>query len=83
MYAKGAKRRNSLPMQYCTLGSIKLRHVDHSKFVSYSLFVILIEYNKSTKAKSSLRSTIRKFKFSKKLNPPEVSHETSMDRQTL
>ena len=75
LYSKGARRRNSLPMQYCTLAPIILRWVDNMNFASYTFFDIFIKSNKSFKAMSSLSSTIRKLKIYTRHPPPGLSRD--------
>ena len=75
LYSKGARRRNFLPMQYCTLAPIILRKVDNINFAPYTFFDIFIKSNKSPKAMSSLRSTVRKLKIYTRHPPPGLSRD--------
>ena len=64
VYLRRSKHSSSLPTQYCNLGSDFLRQVGDSNYVLYDTFGVLIDCIKSLESRSSLRSTIRKFKFS-------------------
>ena len=62
-------------MQYCTLAPIILRKVDNINFAPYTFFDIFIKCNKSPKAMSSLRSTVRKLKIYTRHPPPGLSRD--------
>ena len=62
-------------MQYCTLAPIILRKVDNINFAPYTFFDIFIKSNKSPKAMSSLRSTVRKLKIYTRHPPPGLSRD--------
>ena len=71
LYLNVPKRSSSLPTQDCKLWFI-LRQVGGRNYVLHDTFGVLIDCIKSFEARSSLGSTIRKFKFSFRGNPSRL-----------